>query len=171
MKSFSNINSRLKRSQTVNSKDSRIKGDEQLPEYKPNNPDLNRTVEITIKIIKTGKVFYLYQNNQLISQFADELKIKKENFFAYKQLPSMKSLKKIRFEPPLFGVTTLGSSHGFDAHNSTSGFILWVNKRGIMIDPPPYSSQALRLQGIPPLLIEKVFTIFWINKRRYNSNF
>ena len=44
------------------------------------------------------------------------------------------------FDPPVFGLTMLGSSHGFDACGSTSGFILWINKKGIMIDPPPFSS-------------------------------
>ena len=111
-------------------------------------------VNITIKLIK--KEFLIYQNKILISRFRDELKVNKENFFAYKQLPSMNTLQRSHFEPPIFGITTLGNSHGFDTHGSTSGFIIWVNKRGIMIDPPPYSSQTLRLQGISPMLIEKV---------------
>lgn len=38
----------------------------------------------------------------------------------------------------------LGNSHGFDVGDSTSGFILWINKRGIMIDPPPFVSIALK---------------------------
>ena len=111
-------------------------------------------INITIKLIK--KEFLIYQNNKLISRFRDELKVNKENFFAYKLLPSLNTLNTSHFEPPIFGITTLGNSHGFDTHGSTSGFIIWVNKRGIMIDPPPYSSQTLRLQGISPMLIEKV---------------
>lgn len=43
------------------------------------------------------------------------------------------------FIPPYFGVTVLGSSHGFDTVGSTSGYILWINQRGIMVDPPPFS--------------------------------
>ena len=92
----------------------------------------------------------------MICNFPDEIKIKKENFYVFKQMPSINTIKETRFEPPLFGVTTLGNSHGFDALGSTSGFIFWINGRGIMVDPPPYSSQVLRLQGVPPLLIEKV---------------
>lgn len=60
------------------------------------------------------------------------------------------------FEAPDFGITALGCSHGFDANDSTSGFIVWINKKGIMIDPPPYTSHALRNEGIPPNLIEKI---------------
>jgi hypothetical protein len=52
------------------------------------------------------------------------------------------------FHPPSFGLTTLGNSHGFDKSGSVSGYVLWVNGRGIMIDPPPYSSATLEREGI-----------------------
>ena len=60
------------------------------------------------------------------------------------------------FNPPLFGVTTIGASHGFDSHDSTSGFVIWINHKGIMIDPPPFASNALKKEGVPPSFIEKV---------------
>jgi hypothetical protein len=57
------------------------------------------------------------------------------------------------FHPPSFGVTVLGNSHGFDKDGATSGYVLWINGRGIMIDPPPYSSATLELEGIRPQMI------------------
>ena len=120
------------------------------------NKSITRTVKIDLQIKLIKKEFYIYQNKQLISRFRDELKVNKEHFFAFKLLPSFNTLQRSHFEPPLFGVTTLGNSHGFDTHGSTSGFIIWVNKRGIMVDPPPYSSQTLRMQGISPMMIDKV---------------
>ena len=57
------------------------------------------------------------------------------------------------FYPPSFGLTTLGNSHGFDKNGSVSGYVLWVNGRGIMIDPPPYSSATLEQAGIRPRTI------------------
>ena len=60
------------------------------------------------------------------------------------------------FEPPLFGVTVLGSSHGFDPSGRTSGYVLWLNKRGYMIDPPPQSTAILLANNIPPSLITGV---------------
>jgi phosphoribosyl 1,2-cyclic phosphodiesterase len=57
------------------------------------------------------------------------------------------------FHPPSFGVTVLGNSHGFDKSGSTSGYVLWINGRGIMIDPPPYSSATLEREGIRPRTI------------------
>jgi len=40
------------------------------------------------------------------------------------------SLHHVRFEPPSFGITVLGSSHGFDPSHSTCGVVLWLNGRG-----------------------------------------
>ncbi len=37
---------------------------------------------------------------------------------------------RVAFRPPAFGVTVLGSSHGFDPAGTTSGYILWINHRG-----------------------------------------
>ena len=57
------------------------------------------------------------------------------------------------FHPPSFGVTVLGNSHGFDKNGSVSGYVLWINGRGVMIDPPPYSSATLEREGIRPRMI------------------
>jgi glyoxylase-like metal-dependent hydrolase (beta-lactamase superfamily II) len=53
-------------------------------------------------------------------------------------------------------VTVLGNSHGFDPKGKTSGYVLWINHRGIMIDPPPFSSSILIANNIPPLMIDGV---------------
>lgn len=60
------------------------------------------------------------------------------------------------FYPPAFGVTVLGNSHGFDPQGKTSGYVLWINHRGIMIDPPPFSSSILVANNIPALMIDGV---------------
>ena len=58
------------------------------------------------------------------------------------------------FSPPMFGVTCLGASHGFDSNEPTSGFILWINHRGIMIDPPVHSTRVLESFNINPKHIQ-----------------
>ncbi|CAK4589622.1 unnamed protein product [Aphanomyces euteiches] len=60
------------------------------------------------------------------------------------------------FYPPVFGVTVLGNSHGFDPNGRTSGYVLWINHRGIMVDPPPFSTSILIANNIPPLMIDGV---------------
>ncbi len=58
------------------------------------------------------------------------------------------------FEPPLFGVTVIGSGSGFDPKEMTSGFIVWVNRRGILIDPPVDSTHWMKAMDINPRLID-----------------
>lgn len=71
------------------------------------------------------------------------------------ELPSMPSGEVVKtFEPPLFGVTILGYSHGFDPKGKTTGFVLWINRRGLMVDPPINSGALLRQNGIPSGLID-----------------
>lgn len=113
--------------------------------------NLNREVEI--KITKLIDSYDVTQDDVLLVNFEEGVTLKQDNFHIYKAL-SWENCST--FEPPEFGVSMLGSSHGFDACGSTSGFILWINKKGIMVDPPPYSSRALKEQGIPPNLIEKI---------------
>ena len=85
------------------------------------------------------------------------------------------------FVPPAFGVTFLGTSHGFDAkvvwscsplqknmrslkltgsflhtQSSTTGFVVWINGVGLLVDPPPNSGPMLELMGIPPRMIRTV---------------
>jgi CRP-like cAMP-binding protein/phosphoribosyl 1,2-cyclic phosphodiesterase len=58
-----------------------------------------------------------------------------------------------RYRPPFYGVTVIGSGHGFDPSADTSGFIIWVNGRGILIDPPVDTTQWLRSRGVDSRLI------------------
>ncbi len=60
------------------------------------------------------------------------------------------------FQAPNFGITCLGPSHGFDPESNTSGFILWILNRGIMIDPPVDSTEWLRKSNVNPKLIDHV---------------
>ncbi|MDH4198964.1 MAG: cAMP/cGMP-dependent 3',5'-cyclic-AMP/GMP phosphodiesterase [Spirochaetia bacterium] len=60
------------------------------------------------------------------------------------------------YEAPEFGITCLGPSHGFDPSDNTSGFIIWVNGRGIMIDPPVNSTEWLRSSNVNPKLIDHI---------------
>ncbi|WCL51307.1 cAMP/cGMP-dependent 3',5'-cyclic-AMP/GMP phosphodiesterase [Leptospira sp. GIMC2001] len=60
------------------------------------------------------------------------------------------------FQAPLLGITCLGPSHGFDPDDNTSGFILWINHQGIMVDPPVNSTEWLRESNVNPKLINIV---------------
>jgi ribonuclease BN (tRNA processing enzyme) len=76
-----------------------------------------------------------------------------ESEASHNVLALVKSVPPPSFHPPSFGVTVLGNSHGFDKSGSVSGYVLWINGRGVMIDPPPYSSATLEREGIRPRMI------------------
>jgi len=65
-----------------------------------------------------------------------------------------RSVKHEPFDFPIFGITMLGTSHGFDPLGTTTGFVIWVNRRGIMVDPPPDSAEVLEDMGIPASVID-----------------
>lgn len=60
------------------------------------------------------------------------------------------------FVPPRFGVTCLGPSHGFDPNDNTSGFIIWLNHAGIMVDPPVNSTEWLQRSNVSPKFIDSI---------------
>ena len=79
------------------------------------------------------------------------------------------------FQPPVLGISFIGTSHGFDpkgmhcaicvllpavlllheqhvlklyALGRTTGFIIWVNGHGVLVDPPVQTTEFLRHSGI-----------------------
>ena len=86
------------------------------------------------------------EKNYLIKDGERELVISKDFLF----IPPETEKNKRAFSPPLFGITIIGSSHGFDPGEKTTGFIIWLNKRGILVDPPVNSTGWLEKNGINP---------------------
>lgn len=43
-------------------------------------------------------------------------------------------------QPPPFGITLLDTP----SNTLSVGFIIWINGRGAMVDPPPYTTQILK---------------------------
>ncbi len=108
-------------------------------------------------IIKRNEQSYqIFENNIEIASFKDEVdidlpesllikfshqspttlfekKIEKSNMNSHYRSSFMEFLideedfVKTKFEPPEFGVTVLGCSHGFDPKGSTSGYVFWIN--------------------------------------------
>lgn len=60
------------------------------------------------------------------------------------------------FSPPSFGVTVLGASHGFDPAGKTTGFLLWMGGRALLVDPPTDATEYLRQRGVAPKTIDGV---------------
>ncbi len=60
------------------------------------------------------------------------------------------------FQPPVLGVTFIGTSHGFDPKGRTTGFIIWINGEGVLVDPPVQTTEFLHMSGILRRTVHKV---------------
>jgi CRP-like cAMP-binding protein len=80
---------------------------------------------------------YVRQNGHTLAQVGDRVKLPPgpDGFMEASTIP---------FNPPSFGISVLGSSHGFDPHGRTTGFVLWVGHRGILVDPPVDATEDLK---------------------------
>jgi CRP-like cAMP-binding protein len=58
---------------------------------------------------------------------------------------------------PRFGVTPLGTSHGFDPGGDFTSFIVWINGRGMLVDPSPEALAYLDRIGVAPVDVPYVF--------------
>ena len=58
---------------------------------------------------------------------------------------------------PRFGITPLGTSHGFDASGDFTSFIIWVNGKGILVDPSSEALAYLDQIGVAPADVLYVF--------------
>src|SRR6266850_1420397 len=58
---------------------------------------------------------------------------------------------------PRFGVTPLGASHGFDATGDFTSFIIWVDSKGILVDPSSEALAYLDQIGVAPQDVPYVF--------------
>jgi CRP-like cAMP-binding protein len=58
---------------------------------------------------------------------------------------------------PRFGVTPLGTSHGFDHAGDFTCFIVWLNGKGVLVDPSHEALTYLAELGIAPVDVPYVF--------------
>ena len=110
--------------------------------------------EINIK----GCIIRLLDNNdyEIIDPAKPDKPIVVPGEIEYKVSFDLGEMVSQPFAPPIFGVTCLGPSHGFDPENNTSGFVIWLNGRGIMIDPPVNSTEWMMRSNVNPQLIDSV---------------
>lgn len=58
---------------------------------------------------------------------------------------------------PRFGVTPLGTSHGFDATGDFTSFVIWLGSKGILVDPSSEALAYLDQIGVAPPDVPYVF--------------
>jgi len=92
--------------------------------------------------------YKLFFNTDFISKIPGNIEYK-TTYLIGERLPEP-------YLPPLFGVTCLGPSHGFDPEENTSGFIIWLNHQGVMVDPPVNSTEWLEDSNVSPKFIDSI---------------
>ncbi len=103
--------------------------------------------DITISITSSGD-FELYDKNGSMVQVPGKIEYTPRYYIGERL--------KDPYHPPLFAMTCLGSSSGFDPDENTSGFILWLNHHGIMIDPPVNTTEWLLDSNVSPKFIDSI---------------
>jgi CRP-like cAMP-binding protein len=58
---------------------------------------------------------------------------------------------------PRFGVSSLGTSHGFDPAGDLTSLVIWVNGKGILVDPSPEAVAYLERLGVASVDVPYVF--------------
>jgi len=58
---------------------------------------------------------------------------------------------------PRFGITPLGTSHGFDPVGDVTSFVIWINGRGILVDPSPEALAYLKRLGVAAVDVPYLF--------------
>ncbi|MBN2077995.1 MAG: cAMP/cGMP-dependent 3',5'-cyclic-AMP/GMP phosphodiesterase [Spirochaetes bacterium] len=102
---------------------------------------------ITIRILENGG-FSVSEGDTVIAEVPSRVEYK-PTYLIGKRLHEP-------YKTPLFGVTCLGPSHGFDPGENTSGFIVWLNHNGIMVDPPVNSTEWLVDSNVNPKFIDSI---------------
>lgn len=108
-------------------------------------------------IVKFGSVVISNKNEAAFEIFDNgDLVASVPSVIGYKVKFDVSANPDKLFYPPRFGVTCLGPSHGFDPKDNTSGFIIWLNNNGIMVDPPVNSTEWLLKSNVNPKLIDSI---------------
>ncbi|MDC3378948.1 cAMP/cGMP-dependent 3',5'-cyclic-AMP/GMP phosphodiesterase [Planctomycetota bacterium] len=94
-----------------------------------------------------GEGFVIHEDGGVLATVADEARLPPREVIP---------VASEAFAAPAFGVTILGASHGFDPKGKTTGFILWINHRGLLVDPPMGTTETLAAGGIAPKLIDGI---------------
>lgn len=84
----------------------------------------------------------------IISEPAEETSTLIDTTLFTPKLKPAEEFAREKLNPPNFGVTFLGTSHGFDPSKRTTSFVLWVDGKGILVDPLADPKGALHKYGI-----------------------
>lgn len=104
-----------------------------------------------VTISKAGDVYTIYDGAECLAKVPAEVELPPRALSTVET-----GVGSGQFFPPDFGVTVLGASHGFDPSGKTTGFLLWLGGRALVVDPPTDATEYLRARGVAPKTIDGV---------------
>ncbi len=98
---------------------------------KPEDKRLAISDRYELAVLRNNGIFFykLYEKGNAAPIFS----CSEIDLFSRKKTLQRKNSSMAR---PDFAISSIGNSTGFDEKGETSGFVIWVNGRGILIDPP-----------------------------------
>ncbi len=102
-----------------------------------------------VRIESQGEKHVVFDRGNVVAQIPRDISLPPRD-------QSARSISDVPFQPPVFGVTVLGASHGFDPRGKTTGFLLWMGGRALLVDPPTDATEYLNAQGVAPKMIDGV---------------
>lgn len=106
--------------------------------------------------INIGKVFLKAEKDNInIRDTVNETTVTMSNRLIY-QVGQQEKFAPENFTPPTLGISCLGASHGFDPNGRTSGFVLWIGQRAIIVDPVVETIEWLAAKNVSPHLIDGI---------------
>lgn len=103
-----------------------------------------------VRIERTGDAYAIFDGGACLARISAEVELPP------RALSTIETGVGTGFSPPDFGVTVLGASHGFDPSGKTTGFLLWMGGRALVVDPPTDATEYLRARGVAPKTIDGV---------------
>ncbi len=103
-----------------------------------------------VRIVRAGAEYVVYDGEARVANVPSEVELPP------RAESTLDAVGAVQFTPPDFGVTVLGASHGFDPSGKTTGFLLWMGGRALVVDPPTDATEYLRARGVAPKTIDGV---------------
>ncbi|HXJ78832.1 MAG TPA: cyclic nucleotide-binding domain-containing protein [Candidatus Methylomirabilis sp.] len=104
-----------------------------------------------VRVTTRGRAFHVRIVQQDGRDTAKDLEVSPARRRVRAIPPLLREAIQFATDRPRFGVTPLGTSHGFDPGGDFTSFVVWINGRGILVDPSPEALAYLDRIGVAPV--------------------
>lgn len=115
----------------------------------PATPAESRLTQYAVEILPSEQGAFAVQITQSDGAIAAKtLEVHRPALYSKTIPESLSTAIRFATDRPRFGVTPLGTSHGFDPTGDLTCFVIWLNGQGILVDPSPEALDCLEQLGV-----------------------